>query len=434
MGPGNVLPLVLRIRRSESAWEGQMDLPAHGVFDSTVGLGLLGDSLRIEMGRLGASFAGVLAAADTVTGTWSQAGLTLPLSLVRQSPDPQRRRPQDPSGVLPYRVQDVTFRSTADSLRISGILTLPAGAQPRAAVVLLGGSGPQDRDAAIAGHRPFAVIADHLARSGIAVLRYDERGVGGSTGDFSTATTLDFADDAQAAVDFLATHFDVVGSPIGVIGHSEGGIVAPLVANRSASVSFVVLLAAPGVSMREIALAQAGDMTRAQGMSAAWVRDHVAMVEAVFDLFALDLPAMDLAPRIRPLLERSQADSPWPEPVRSARIDHALATYLSPWAQFAFRYDPGPALRALRVPVLALNGDLDAQVRAVPNLAAIAAAVADGGSGSAVTAVLPGLNHYFQTAVTGALDEYATIEETFAPAALTRISDWILSVDLVLRR
>jgi uncharacterized protein len=426
IGPGNTLPLVLRVRADPAGvWQGMLDIPARGLFDARGSLGVSGDSVRLEVRALGASFRGVRAGADTVAGTWTQAGFSLPLQLVRQSVDPVRRRPQDPRGVLPYRELQVAFGSAADGVLLHGTLTLPAGAGPHPAVLLIGGSGPQDRDASFAGHRPFLVLADHLARRGLAVLRYDERGVGASTGDFQAATTLDHAADAHAAIEFLARHPAVEGASVGVIGHSEGGMIAPLVAGSSPAVEFLVLLAAPGLPLRDIAVRQAETMTRAEGMSDAWVASHVAMVDAIFDLYAQDLATAELGRRIRVILERAHADSPFPPPARAALIEQALAAYLSPWAQFAFRYHPAPALRRVRVPVLALNGSLDTQVDGAANLDAIAAALSAGGNDRVVTALLPGLNHYFQTAATGALSEYALIAETFAPLALRRIDDWI---------
>jgi uncharacterized protein len=336
-----------------------------------------------------------------------------------------RRRPQEPLRPLPYAEQPVSFISAA-GVRLSGTLTLPAGGGRHPAVVLIGGTGPQDRDASVAGHRPFLVLADHLTRSGLAVLRFDERGVGRSTGDFASATTLDFATDVLAGVRVLKSHPRIDGRRVGLIGHSEGGMVAPLAANRSDDVAFVVLLAAPGLPVREIAALQVNAIARAEGVTEADVAARVRLSASVLELFERHGhdPAA-LHARARPVLEQAFTELRLPEHVRARQVELALEHYTSPWAQFALRYDPRPALRQLRVPVLALNGGRDVQVDAARNLAAIAEALATGSSRDWTTQELPGLNHLFQTAVTGGLGEYARIDETMAPAALRAVSDWV---------
>jgi uncharacterized protein len=335
--------------------------------------------------------------------------------------DPVARRPQEPLRPLPYHEQEVRFRS-ADGVRIAGTLVLPPGDGPFPAVVLIAGTGPQDRDATTAGHRPFLVLADHLVRRGVAVLRYDERGIGASTGSHSDASTADLARDAAAAVHWLHAHPRVDANHVGLIGHSEGGMIAPMVA-AEADVGFVVLLAAPGIPMRQLAPMQAAAMARAEGANARQVAGSVRMSEQLGALFAQELSAAELQARARPVLEEGFASLP--PAVRNREIERALAHYASPWAQFAMRHDPGPHLAALRVPVLALNGTLDSQVDATVNLKAIEAAVRRGGNTRVTVRPLPGLNHYFQTARSGALSEYSRISETFSPAALNTISTWI---------
>jgi uncharacterized protein len=340
--------------------------------------------------------------------------------------DPGARRPQEPLRPLPYVERQVTFRSPAAGIRLAGTLALPAGGGPHPAVVLVAGTGPQDRDATVAGHRPFLVLADHLVRHGIAVLRFDERGVGASGGSHASASTPDFAQDAAAAVAWLATQRDIDGARIGVIGHSEGGMVAPMVASQSARVAFLVLLAAPGLPMREIGVRQAAAVARAEGAAAADVAARVQLSSSILALFRDDLPPDVLQARARPVLEAGFAGIGLDAAGRQREVERALAHYASPWAQFALRHDPAPVLRSVRVPVLALNGGLDVQIEAGPNLAAIAAALRDGGNARVTVRELPGLNHYFQTARTGGISEYGRIPETFAPAALTAISDWVL--------
>jgi uncharacterized protein len=349
------------------------------------------------------------------------------VALTAAGDDPGRRRPQEPTGLRPYAERQVAFES-APGVRLAGTLTLPAERGPHPAVVLVGGTGAQDRDASIAGHRPFLVLADHLARQGIAVLRFDERGVGASSGRHDAATTLDFADDVTAAVSWLAAQAGVDARRIGVIGHSEGGMVAPLVATRTAAVAFLVLLAAPGVPMREIGVRQAEAVARAEGVPEADVAARVKLSSSILALFAEELDEPTLKRRARPILDEGFAGIPLTPRMRAQQIELALAHYASPWAQFALRYDPAPALRRVRVPVLALHGALDVQIDAATNLAAITSALRAGGNPHVTAHALPGLNHLFQSARTGGLGEYAAIEETFSPAALRLVSEWVQTV------
>ncbi|HSJ24855.1 MAG TPA: alpha/beta fold hydrolase [Longimicrobiales bacterium] len=339
--------------------------------------------------------------------------------------DPRMPRPQEPLRPLPYGEHQVTFVSPGAGVRLAGTLTLPAGRGPHPAVVLVAGTGPQDRDASVAGHRPFLVLADHLTRRGVAVLRFDERGVGRSGGQHATASTPDFAADVAAAVEWLARRRDIDTRRIGLIGHSEGGMVAPLVAARSVHVSHLVLLAAPGLPMRDVGVQQVEAMGRAEGDAEVDIAARVRMSTALLDLFGRDLPPDVFRAQARPLLARGLAGAMLPPPVLDREIERALLYYESPWARFALRYDPAPALRNVHVPVLALNGGLDTQVRAESNLPAIAAALRAGGNRDVTVRLLPGLNHYFQPARTGGPGEYARIAETFAPAALALIGDWV---------
>jgi uncharacterized protein len=338
--------------------------------------------------------------------------------------DPVLRRPQEPARPLPYDERDVRVVA-ADGEMLAGTLVLPMGTGPFPAVVLIAGTGPQDRDASVAGHRPFLVLADHLVRRGVAVLRYDERGVGASGGSHAAATSLDLAADAASAVHWLRSQARVDAHRIGIIGHSEGGMVAPLAA-ADGHVAFVVLLAAPGVPIRELAPRQAAAMARAEGATAGQVASNVRMSSSIAALFAQELTPDELLARARSILEEGFA-ALHPS-LRAREVERALAHYASPWAQFALRHDPGPHLAALRVPVLALNGRRDTQVDAATNLAAIEAALRRGGNNRADVRALPGLNHYFQTARTGAPSEYGHLSETFSPVALNAISDWIAAL------
>jgi len=390
-----------------------------------------GSTLTIALAPLGAQYQGTLSGDGTsLEGIFTQGGARLPLALRRAAAAPAApERPQNPTGPLPYKAVDVEVANAAAGVTLSGTLTLPSGDGPFPAAVLVSGSGPQDRDEALMGHKPFLVLADHLTRAGIAVLRYDDRGVGRSTGDFGAATSEDFAADALAAVAFLHARPDV--GAVGIVGHSEGGLVGPMAAARSDEVDFVVMLAGPGLTGAEIVQLQSGLIGRANGTPEALVQANLDTQRRLFEVVAAEADPEVAAPRLRAILEASVAALP--AEARQAMgeqgaeaIDAQVRQLNSPWFRFFLSYDPRPALERVRVPVLALNGELDLQVPAEANLREVGAALARGGNQDVTTRMLPGLNHLFQTARTGSPTEYAQISETMSPAALEAVSSWIL--------
>lgn len=385
------------------------------------------DSVIFDAGMVGAAYRAVLSAnGDTLTGVWTQGPGALPLVMVRGA-DAEMvvRRPQEPRPPFPYREEEVSYESAA-GVRLSGTLTLPAGAGPHPAVLLITGSGPQDRDETIFNHKPFLLLADYLTRRGIAVLRVDDRGVGRSTGTFGIATSEDFAQDAAAGVRFLDARQDI--GPVGIIGHSEGGMIAPMVAARAPEVRFLVLLAGPGMPITEAMALQADRVLRSSGAPDSLVRrltglnrEMYAAVLAEADSAALYTRLRDIGTRYRAGLTAEEQNLPG---LRESDVADNARLLITPWWRWFLRYDPAPALRQVRVPVLALNGSLDVQVIADPNLEGIRQALA--GNPDVTAEKLEGLNHLFQTATTGAPGEYGEIEETIAPSVLQRVGDWIV--------
>lgn len=416
----------------EGQLRGTMDSPdqgAAGIPASTVSVE--GGTLTFAMVALGAQYQGALSAdGASLEGTFTQAGARLPLTLTRVEAATEPERPQHPQPPFPYRVEEVTVTNAAAGVTLAGTLTLPPGTGPFPAAVLVSGSGPQDRDESLMGHKPFLVLADHLTRNGIAVLRYDDRGVGASSGTFATATSEDFAADALAAVALLDSRPDI--GAVGIVGHSEGGLVGPMAAARSDAVDFVVMLAGPGLTGEEIVLLQSELISRADGVPDAVAAANLETQSRLFAQVRAE-PDPDVAePRLRAILE--EAVAALPEEVRQGMGEEANPAALeaqvrqvnSPWFRFFLGYDPRPALEKVRVPVLALNGALDLQVPAEVNLAEVAAALQRGGNPDATTRVLPGLNHLFQRAETGSPSEYARITETMNRAALDAVSTWII--------
>jgi hypothetical protein len=379
-------------------------------------------AVRIEAS--GAVFqARISANGDTLAGTWDQGGAKLPLTLVRgaaQAAAPAR--PQEPKRPFPYREEEVSFASVP-GVRIAGTLTLPQGRGPFPAAVLITGSGQQDRDESLMGHKPFLVLSDYLTRRGIAVLRMDDRGEGGSTGDFGAATSADFANDVEAAVRFLAARREVARNKIGLIGHSEGGVIAPMVATRSRGVAYVVMLAGTGIPGDSLLRLQGSAVLRSSGATEEMVRRQGEVQGRIFAAARGARDSADAARRIRAALtpEERAASASLPD-----SIPAPMRPLVGPWFRYFLGYDPRPALRRLTVPTLALNGSLDVQVPPKENLAAIDSALRAAGNRDYRVQELPGLNHLFQTARTGSPSEYATIEETMSPAALEAVASWIV--------
>lgn len=456
------LKIVFHVTAAGTEYSATMDSPdqgARGIPISAVRLD--GKNVTFEVAAVGGHYRGTLnESGESIEGTWKQSGLSLPLDLTRQpaqtsqvpaetpqEPSHEARGGDEPSSPFPYIAKDVEFADEKICIRLAGSLTIPEGKGPFPAVVLVSGSGPQNRDEEILGHKPFLVLADYLARCGIATLRYDDRGVGGSTGNFQTATTFDFVDDAQVALDFLAEQPEVDARRVGVIGHSEGATVASILAARgakdeqnsdenskaNAKVAFIVLLAGPGVQGDELLLLQNAALGRAFGLSDEQISEANRLNR---ELYSIAMSSEEDAAMLRTKLVETLADalnstSDLTEQQKHARRVQAQAQadqLLSPWMRTFLALDPSDYLRKVGVPVLALYGSKDLQVPARENLAAIAAALEAAGNTTATLIELEGLNHLFQHAVTGLPSEYGEIRETFAPEALQHIGDWILNL------
>jgi len=386
-----------------------------------------GSSLKMQVKSVGGVFEGKIAAdLSAIDGKWTQGGSSLPLVLKRtkDSAMAEPKRPQNPKKPYPYREEEVTYENTAQKVTLAATLTLPQGRGPFPAVVLICGSGRHDRDESILGHKPFLVLADYLTRKGIAVLRADKRGVGKSTGDYSKATSADFATDAEAGVAYLKTRPEVDARKIGLIGHSEGGTIAPMVAARNPDVAFIVMMAGTGVPGDDLLVAQVKAITLASGSSAeeaakegAKERDTVKLVETEKDDAALKK-------RLKEILGSETTDE---------QVDAQIKQVTSPWFRYFLTYDPATSLRKVTCPVLAINGGKDSQVPPEQNLPAIRAALEQAGNKHFEVVELPGLNHLFQTAKTGAPAEYAQIEETISPVALDKMAGWILATGATTR-
>ena len=385
-------------------------------------ISLTGSKLHFEIPEISTVYDGeVNPARNLIAGTWKQAETPQKLDFKRSNEVLQLRRPQNPAKPYPYREEEISFLNAKAQIALAGTLTLPATPGPFPAVILIGDSGPRDRDESIAGHRPFLVLADYFTRKGFAVLRYDKRGVGKSSGDFVNATTQDFAVDTESALAYLRTRKEVNPAKIGLIGHGEGAIIAAMIASRSADLPWTVLLAASGLSGEQNLLLQSEQIARASGMSDEAIEKSLEFDKKAYalgkegkDRAALESKLIDL------VISSGMADFASPDEIQSQI--HAMS---SPWFRGLLAYDPIPVLQKVKCPVLALTGEKDLQVPAKQNLPAIRKALEHGDNKDFQATELPALNHLFQHAQTGTPREYGAIEETFSPEAMKAISEWI---------
>ncbi|HUQ10845.1 MAG TPA: alpha/beta hydrolase [Steroidobacteraceae bacterium] len=391
------------------------------------------DGMKFAIAMINGAFTGKYSANGAeVAGTWTQNGNAMPLTFKRRASAFALKRPQEPVKPYPYREEQVSFANPkANGVTLAGTLTLPEGKGPFPAVVLMTGSGPQDRDEALMGHKPFLVLADHLTRAGIAVLRYDDRGIGASKGNYATATHFDFASDGNAAFNFLKTRAEVDARRIGLLGHSEGSVYAPYITKDSSDVAFVVLLAGVGVPTRQLLERQGKDIVKAMGFDHTPSAAEIAINDAVYARLALKKIDAETIEFLRAKMREAVALTP--ENIRQALglndqyVESQLQVIMTPWFMELATYDATKELRNIHCPVLALFGDKDMQVAAQPNSAAMKSTFAAAKNRDVTLQTFPGLNHLFQHAKTGAPSEYGAIEETMSPEVMNATAQWILA-------
>ncbi|PKV63413.1 alpha/beta hydrolase [Pontibacter ramchanderi] len=431
--PGSKVTIIFRLGSSESGQlTATMDVPMQGVKGMPIPVvALKQDSLYLSIPAGGIAYVGKIAGPENIVGHWKQAGMAFPLDLGKGEPT-EARRPQTPTKPYPYEEQEVTVENKGAGITLAGTLSLPNGQGKHPAVILFTGSGTQDRDMGLMGHKPFLVLADHLTRQGFAVLRLDDRGAGKSGGNSTLATTQDFVTDAQAAYTFLKQHQRINPKKVGLLGISEGALIASSVAAANKDVAFVVLMAGNAVPGVDLLVSQNEAILKPQ-LPERELQKYLNLRRAQFEVAASDADVYEAAQRIRTLEQEAKASLTDQDKqlqlMLSPQAENAVVAQITtPWMRYFLAYDPAPALRQLRMPVLALNGSKDLQVPAAPNLAATEKALKAAGNKRYTIKVLPGLNHIFQTADTGQVHEYATIEETIAPVALETISEWMKGV------
>lgn len=431
---GIELRLVLKVEKGkDGVLKAYLVSPDQSPIGIPIGSIALKDAeLSFESKRIGAKYTGKRNKAGTAfEGNFMQSGTKLPLVLKKTDKMSELRRPQTPKGPFPYHAEDVTYDNKPAGIKLAGTLTIPAGQGPFPAVVLLTGSGAQDRDESLLGHKPFLVLADHLSRRGIAVLRVDDRGVGGSTGSITESTTEDFAGDALAGVAFLKGRKEIDPRKIGLAGHSEGGLTAPIAAARSRDIAFIVMMAGTGLPGTEILLAQGRLILKANGASESELKAQERLQTAIFRVMDQEKDEKTVQSKLSAAMKEVVASLPESDRKALGDVDSALSKSTlgrvnSPWFRFFLHFDPRSVLQKVHCPVLALNGEKDLQVPPKENLAEIAKALKAGGNEHVKTVELPGLNHLFQPCKTGSPSEYAAIETTIDPEVLKIIGDWIV--------
>lgn len=440
------LPIVFHIGRdSTGVLIATFDSPGQNAFNLPVSEVITKeDSVILMMAMLNGKYAGVLNHdKNSIDGIWFQGKASLPLIVTKTSDTAtvkQQRRPQAPVPPFPYQIKDVEYWNADKSIHYGATLTYPmengANSDKKGfpAVILITGSGPQDRDEMLMGHKPFAVIADNLTRKGFLVLRVDDRGVGKTTGDFSRSTSLDFAKDVEAGLDFLEAQPEVNKGKIGLIGHSEGGLIAPIVASERKEVKFIVLLAGPGIPTIDLLQEQTEAIQVSNGATLKEAKATSGFARVIweeinknqdtattfkniktrFDAWAATLDTATLAK----ILSKTG-------PLEDGEIRQAIADANGKWFRYFISFDPQPYLQKLHCKVLALNGSKDVQVIATTNLEGIRASLKKSHSPKYDVIELPGLNHLFQTCIKCNLAEYGDLEETFSPTALSILDDWL---------
>ena len=424
--PTGSLTIVFHISQTEQdVYVTTLDSPDQGANGIKTQTTSFNDStLIIQIPVIHASYKGKLNSDNTINGTFTQ-GMPLPLNL-KKGEASRPKRPQEPQPPFPYRSEEVTVRNERDEINLAGTLTLPEKGTKFPAVVMVTGSGAQNRDEEIMGHKPFFVIADYLTRNGIAVLRCDDRGTAASQGTHATATNEDFATDTEAMVNYLRSRKEINAKKIGIIGHSAGGIIAFIVAQKDPSIAFVVSLAGAGVRGDSLMLKQVELISKSQGMpDAVWQ----GMKPSIRNRYAI-LQQTDKTPEeLQKELYADVTKTMSPEQLKDLntiqQLSAQISSMTSPWYLHFMRYDPAQDLKKLKCPVLALNGEKDIQVDAAMNLTAIQERITGNGNKNVTVDAYPNLNHLFQTCKKGTLAEYGQLEETINPEVLKDIIEWI---------
>ncbi len=425
----------IRVFKTQNGRTAKLDSFSENLLGLPLELSEKDNQFSFEFRASGAKFEGKYSDdKQQIVGKWTQRGNELDLTFKKialsQTRDPKAKRPQTPKGPFPYKSELVKFENKKDSVTLAGTLTIPKGTGPFPAVILISGSGPQDRDETIFDHRAFWVIADRMTRAGIAVLRYDERGIGKSTGNYSKANSLDLSRDAEAGIEFLKSRGDIDKNKIGIIGHSEGGYIGPMIAARNKSVAFLVCMAGPGVPGKEIIKSQSRLIAEAMGESKKEVDYAIDLSMKLIEVVEANKSANQktlikkMEQRMDQYVAENKPSKKFEESIGTQKA--GIARLASPWFRFFLTHDPRVDLRKVTVPVFVFCGSKDLQVDADLNLPEIEKALKEAGNRNITIMKVDGLNHLFQKTKTGRVDEYASLEETFNEDMLKKMVEWVV--------
>lgn len=420
---GYNLKLNFNIEKKGGEYKSTMDSPSQGAFGIPASKTVFVDSeLTVEISSAGISYNGTLVDANNIKGKFSQAGQSFDLSLKKSSAkDAGPKRPQEPQKPYPYNSTEISFRNEKDDITLKGTLTTPKEGEDFPAVVLVTGSGPQNRDEELFGHKPFLVISDFLTKAGVAVLRYDERGVGESEGDYEKATPQILATDTEAAIEFLRNQDNIDEDKIGIIGHSEGGVIAPGVASKDDDLAFIVMLAGPVISGKDLLLLQKYKLDSAAGAPKSVLDKNNEIFGAAHDIVRdRSLNGKELEEALNKHFEKSYGDA-----LPKKQRDEIVRQFTTVSMREIICIKPYEYIKEVEIPMLALFGSKDLQVPATENIALLRELKKEHDLDVEIKE-FANLNHLFQECETGMIQEYGKIEQTIAPQVLNYIKDWIL--------
>ena len=435
MNVGVEVRIVFKISLAEAnKLTASFDVPDQGLKDVKVSsVEIINDSLKLEISQFNASYAGILENDSLINGRFQQQ-MSMPLQLKKIQQIIEKVRAQTPVPPFPYKSEDIVYKSRDNSISYGATITIPNGKGPFPAVMLLTGSGQQNRDEEIGGHKPFAVIADHLTKNGFVVLRADDRGMGKTTGDVVTATSYDFAQDASRGFDYLLNRKEVNKKKIGFIGHSEGGMIAQLLGAERSDINFIVSLAGPGSKITQLMNEQNRAIFEKAGLSKEYIDQYAILYDSMLqiiiqhDKYSFDsVLSQTLTKWIESTLSNVVLFTTGIKDENSKKefISSSSALANNDWFRYFIRYNPEEQIKHFKGHYLALNGDKDIQVLSKSNLQALEAALKNGKAKSYEIHELKGLNHLFQECIKCTTYEYVELDQTISPTVLDLMTSWL---------
>lgn len=435
LSAGQELKIIFHIKEDADALSATLDVPAQGALgikcsDVTTD----GDKITIGMKMLNGSYEGTLAGNDKIEGKWTQNGTVLPLTLTATE-QAEIKHPQTPKPPYTYNSEDIIYYNDDKSIQYGATITTPKDDGKHPSVILISGSGAQNRDEEIFGHKPFAVMADHFTKNGYVVLRIDDRGIGETTGDVKNATSADYAKDVLNGIKYLKSRKEVDKDKIGLLGHSEGGIIAPLVANESNDVDFIILMAGPGVDLVQGMTEQNIAVLEKSGIAKTWAEDYGKLYKSIMQELVTAKSKEEVTKNIHRVINNWKANTDNTVVVNTTGIidatsqervaDNFIKLYNNPWFRYFIAYEPQPVLRKLDCKVLALNGSEDIQVLPESNLSGIETALNDSKVKTYEVKEIESANHLFQKCIECTVPEYGQLEQTIMPEVLDYITEWM---------